>query len=36
MAAAEAPSATADVRLEQVTKRFGDVVAVNHLSLEIE
>jgi spermidine/putrescine transport system ATP-binding protein len=36
MAVAEAPAATADVRLEQVTKRFDDVVAVDELSLEIE
>jgi spermidine/putrescine transport system ATP-binding protein len=28
--------AQADVRLEQVTKRFGEVVAVDHLSLEVE
>jgi spermidine/putrescine transport system ATP-binding protein len=36
MAVAEAPAATADIRLEQVTKRFGEVVAVDDLSLEIE
>jgi spermidine/putrescine transport system ATP-binding protein len=36
MAVAEAPAATVDVRLERVTKRFGDVVAVDDLSLEIE
>jgi ABC-type Fe3+/spermidine/putrescine transport system ATPase subunit len=36
MAVAEAPAATADVRLEHVTKHFGDIVAVDDLSLEIE
>jgi spermidine/putrescine transport system ATP-binding protein len=36
MTVAGAPAATADVRLEQVTKRFGDVVAVDNVSLEIE
>jgi spermidine/putrescine transport system ATP-binding protein len=36
MVVAEAPTATADVRLEQVTKRFGDVVAVDRVSLEID
>src|SRR5262245_55092958 len=36
MTVGDAPAATADVRLEQVTKRFGDVVAVDNLSLEIE
>jgi len=36
MAVAEAPAATADIRLERVTKRFGDVVAVDDLTLEIE
>jgi spermidine/putrescine transport system ATP-binding protein len=41
MAVAEKPQAptapvTADVRLENVTKRFDDVVAVDDLSLEIE
>ncbi|HKP19725.1 MAG TPA: ABC transporter ATP-binding protein [Gaiellaceae bacterium] len=36
MAVAEAQVATADVRLDHVTKRFGDVVAVDDLSLEIE
>ncbi len=30
------PSGTPDVRLERVTKRFDDVVAVDDLSLEIE
>src|SRR4051812_18907854 len=30
------PAATADVRLERVTKRFEDVVAVDDLSLEID
>src|SRR5256885_5030203 len=30
------PSRTPDVRLERVTKRFDDVVAVDNLSLEIE
>ncbi len=30
------PSTTADVRLDGVTKRFDDVVAVDNLSLEIE
>src|SRR3954469_7002030 len=30
------PAATADVRLERVTKRFEDVVAVDSLSLEID
>ena len=29
------PSGTPDVRLDQVTKRFDDVVAVDDLSLEI-
>jgi spermidine/putrescine transport system ATP-binding protein len=33
---ARAASATSDVRLEHVTKRFEDVVAVDDLSLEIE
>jgi spermidine/putrescine transport system ATP-binding protein len=33
---AEALVATADVRLESVTKRFDDVIAVDDLSLEIE
>jgi spermidine/putrescine transport system ATP-binding protein len=32
----EAPSIPADVRLERVTKRFDDVVAVDDVSLEIE
>src|SRR6476646_9379752 len=36
MGVAGGPAETADVRLEQVTKRFGDVVAVDDLSLEIE
>jgi spermidine/putrescine transport system ATP-binding protein len=36
MTVAGAPAATADVRLERVTKRFGDVVAVDNVSLEIE
>jgi spermidine/putrescine transport system ATP-binding protein len=36
MAVAEAPAATADIRLERVTKRFEAVVAVDDLSLEIE
>jgi spermidine/putrescine transport system ATP-binding protein len=36
MAVAGGPAETADVRLEQVTKRFGDVVAVDNVSLEIE
>ncbi|MDX6413980.1 MAG: spermidine/putrescine transport system ATP-binding protein [Gaiellaceae bacterium] len=31
-----APSTTADVRLDGVTKRFDDVIAVDNLSLEIE
>src|SRR3954464_577451 len=30
------PAATADVRLERVTKRFDDVVAVDDVSLEID
>src|SRR4051794_17835186 len=30
------PAGTADVRLERVTKRFDDVVAVDNLTLEIE
>ena len=34
--AARAGSLVADVRLDRVTKRFGDVVAVDELSLEIE
>ena len=33
---APAAASTADVRLEHVTKRFDDVVAVDDLSLEIE
>jgi spermidine/putrescine transport system ATP-binding protein len=33
---ASQPSGTPDVRLERVTKRFDDVVAVDDLSLEIE
>jgi spermidine/putrescine transport system ATP-binding protein len=33
---ARAGALVADVRLEHVTKRFGDVVAVDNLSLEIE
>ena len=33
---ARAASSTSDVRLEHVTKRFEDVVAVDDLSLEIE
>jgi len=32
----EAPPQAADIRLERVTKRFDDVVAVDDLSLEIE
>jgi spermidine/putrescine transport system ATP-binding protein len=36
MAGAGGPAETADVRLEQVTKRFGEVVAVDNVSLEIE
>jgi spermidine/putrescine transport system ATP-binding protein len=36
MASAGGRAEAADVRLEQVTKRFGDVVAVDNLSLEIE
>jgi spermidine/putrescine transport system ATP-binding protein len=35
-AVAETPVATADIRIENVTKRFDDVVAVDDLSLEIE
>jgi spermidine/putrescine transport system ATP-binding protein len=35
MAAAESPAAAADVRIENVTKRFDVVVAVDDLSLEI-
>ena len=31
-----APAVTADIRIENVTKRFDDVVAVDDLSLEIE
>src|SRR5436305_14764918 len=33
---AQAPPTTADVRLDRVTKRFDDVVAVDDVSLEIE
>jgi spermidine/putrescine transport system ATP-binding protein len=33
---AASPRGTADVRLERVTKRFDDIVAVDDLSLEIE
>src|SRR5436309_9353011 len=33
---AQAPPTTADVRLDRVTKRFDDVVAVDNVSLEIE
>jgi spermidine/putrescine transport system ATP-binding protein len=36
MSAAPTAAATADVRLEGVTKRFDDVVAVDDVSLEIE
>ena len=36
MGVAGGPAETADVRLDQVTKRFGDVVAVDDISLEIE
>src|SRR6187549_1183924 len=35
MAAAESPAAAADVRIENVTKRFDVVVAVDDLSIEI-
>ena len=33
---AAVPAALADVRLEGVTKHFGDVVAVDNISISIE